>query len=217
MSSIPRRLDAVGHRAETQEPDTDAAETFVCEGVVTTLGEDGRPNISPMGPQVTVRDGRPDWSQLVLRPFDSSRTYRNLQRHPRGVFHITDDVSVIAAGAVGQADAQTIASDVVDVPRLADCCRWLEFEVVAAAGERPRETLRAHVVGGGELRPFAGFHRARHAVLEAAILATRTHLLSADEIASQLAVWQPLVEKTGTSREREAWDLVVAHCRRADE
>lgn len=42
---------------------------FIVEGIVTSLGEGGEPNISPMGPLV---DGSFEW--LWLRPFRTSRT-----------------------------------------------------------------------------------------------------------------------------------------------
>ncbi len=46
------------------------------EGFVTTLKAARTTNISPMGPIVD-----PEWTCLRLRPFTSSTTYNNLQRH----------------------------------------------------------------------------------------------------------------------------------------
>ena len=37
-----------------------------------------------------------DMSQLTLRPFRTSHTFRNLQRRSQGVFHTTDDVELLA-------------------------------------------------------------------------------------------------------------------------
>jgi uncharacterized protein len=67
------------------------------------------------------------------------------------------------------------------------------------------------VVHRGYRRDFIGFNRARHAVLEGAILATRTHLLPAGEIQREYARLQVLVDKTAGPREREAWALLSAH------
>jgi hypothetical protein len=64
------------------------------------------------------------------------------------------------------------------------------------------------VVRVHEGRPFVGLNRAKHAVVEAAILVTRVHLLGAEEIRRQMAALQPLVEKTGGSRERAAWEAI---------
>jgi hypothetical protein len=45
-------------------------------------------------------------------------------------------------------------------------------------------------------------------VLEAAILATRVHLLPAEQIRDELGRLQVPVEKTAGPREQEAWSLV---------
>jgi len=59
-----------------------------------------------------------------------------------------------------------------------------------------------------EGRPFLGFNRARHAVVEGAILVTRLHLLGVDEVRRQLRELAVLVEKTGGPREHEAFGLL---------
>jgi len=64
------------------------------------------------------------------------------------------------------------------------------------------------VVGQGSGREFLGFNRARHAVLEASILASRVRLLDAGEIRAALEPLQVLVDKTGGPREREAMAYV---------
>jgi hypothetical protein len=66
----------------------------------------------------------------------------------------------------------------------------------------------------GFAREFLGFNRARNAVLETAILATRTRLLPREEILSQLRVLRVVVDKTAGAAEREAMELLEAHVRR---
>jgi hypothetical protein len=58
-----------------------------------------------------------------------------------------------------------------------------------------------------------GFNRAKHAVLEAAILATRTHLIPADQIRDEFARLQVIVDKTAGPREREAMALLTDYVR----
>jgi hypothetical protein len=55
-----------------------------------------------------------------------------------------------------------------------------------------------------QLRPFFGFNRARHAVLEAAILATRVFLTGKDAVLTEYDRLQVLVDKTGSRHEHEA-------------
>jgi hypothetical protein len=56
-----------------------------------------------------------------------------------------------------------------------------------------------------------GFNRARHAIVEAAILATRLQFLPPDEVAREFDRLAVMVEKTGDAPEREAMALLRSH------
>lgn len=91
---------------------------------------------------------------------------------------------------------------------LADAARAWEFVVESADTTAERTRLVARVVAEHAGRPFLGFQRAAHAVVEGAILVSRLHLFGADEVARRLADLAPLVEKTGGDRERRAFALL---------
>ncbi len=190
---------------------------MILEGIVTTLNEDGSANISPMGPRVDEA-----LSQFVLRPYRSSTTYRNLKRSGQGVFHITDDVELIAHAALGMPDPMPEMTTVpgVEGKILAGACRWYALQVAALDDRNEPTEILCEVVAAGRLRDFFGFNRAKHAVLEAAILATRTEFLPAGEILSQFERLAVLVRKTGGPAEQRAFaflnDYVQAHCRTDD-
>lgn len=173
---------------------------MILEGLVTTLNADGSPHLAPMGPR--MNDG---FTGFVLRPFPTSQTYRNLLAHPEGVLHITDDVLLLARAALGSASLPpTVPAQRVRGVVLADCCRHFEFAVraVDASGERVR--MDAEIVRAQRHRDFWGFNRAKHAVLEAAILATRLHLLEHGEVRAEFAKLRTIVDKTGGAAEDEA-------------
>ena len=94
-------------------------------------------------------------------------------------------------------------------------CSWREVQVRSIDATPPRARIGTVVVHRGVRREFLGFNRARHAVLEAAILATRTHLLPPEQIAAELERLQTLVDKTAGPREREAMALLTQHIRAA--
>jgi hypothetical protein len=177
----------------------------ILEGIVTTLNEDGAPNVSPMGPIVD-----PAMTRLVLRPYQTSTTYRNLKRTGQGVFHVTDDVELLARAAIGLLDPlpELIRIKSVEGVILADACRWYAFRVRKLDDSRERTTIDCEVVNQGRLRDFFGFNRAKHAVVEAAILATRVSLLPAAEIRAEMARLAVPVEKTAGPRERAAFSLL---------
>jgi len=61
------------------------------------------------------------------------------------------------------------------------------------------------------LRDFFGFNRAKHAVVEAAILATRTAFLPLNQIEAEYEKLAVLVQKTGGEREHLAFALLQKH------
>jgi hypothetical protein len=165
-------------------------------------------NVAPMGPWVPDT-AMTDWQAFVLRPYKTSQTYRNLREHPEGVFHITDDVLLLAQAAIGPVTAQTAPALAVVGRRLADCCRFYEFRIDCFDDAEERTKLMARVVRQERIRDFVGFHRARHAVVEAAIAASRVGIIPTSQILADLQRLRPLVDKTAGPNERQAFELLV--------
>ncbi|HEX5499126.1 MAG TPA: DUF447 domain-containing protein, partial [Thermomicrobiales bacterium] len=178
---------------------------MILEGLITTINEDHSVNISPMGPIVDA-----SMRELTLRPYQTSTTYRNLKRTGQGVLHVTDDVEVLARTAVGPLDPlpELLPARAVEGWILAGACRWYAFKVRSLDDSQERTTISADVVDSGRIRDFFGFNRAKHAVVEAAILATRTKFLPAAEIHGEFARLAVLVEKTGGPAERRAFEFL---------
>jgi hypothetical protein len=150
--------------------------------------------------------------RFVLRPFCTSQTYRNLVSHGEGVLHVTDDVLLLAKAAVNRLEPPPLRpAERVRGWVLCDACRYYEFRLVARDDSGERSRLEAEVVHAGRLHDFFGFNRAKHAVLEAAILATRTALLPLAEIEAEYRKLAVLVEKTGGPAEREAFAFLQAY------
>lgn len=178
---------------------------MILEGIVTSIGRAGTLNIAPMGPIV---DESMTW--LQLRPFQTSQTFRNLTEHPQGVLHVVDDVLLLAKAAIGKLDEtpETFPAERITGHVLKSACRWYEFEIESIDASHERTDIRARVVYVGRLRDVFGFNRAKHAVLEAAILATRLHILPREEINHQLIALRTPVEKTAGPRELAAFELI---------
>jgi hypothetical protein len=180
----------------------DVIDEPILEGIVVTQDAAGQVNIAPMGPRVDRAI-----SHLLLRPFQSALTFANLRHSRAGVFHVTDDIELLARAAVGRLERlpplATIAG--FPCPRLADSCRWFAFHVEAIDDASERASVRCRVIQQGDQRPFFGFNRAKHAVLEAAILATRVGILPVETIEQEMKRLAPLVEKTAGAQERRAF------------
>jgi hypothetical protein len=178
----------------------------ILETIVTTIAEDGVVNCAPMGVE---------WGDdlIVLKPFIETATYRNVVATRAAVVNLVDDVRVFARAAISNPQYATAPAAVVRGAVLADCCSWREVEARRIDPTPPRARIETSVVHRGTRREFIGFNRARHAVLEMAIHATRLHLLPRGFVESELARLQVIVDKTAGAAEHEAMAILAEHVR----
>jgi len=181
---------------------------MIVETIVTSVAADGAVNCAPMGVE---------WgdTSIVLKPFLDTATYRNLMATGTAVVNLTDDVRVFARSAISNPVYPTVAAEAIRGVVLADCCSWREVEVRSVDSTPPRSRIETTVVHQGVRREFIGFNRARHAVLEAAIYATRLHILPRAFIDSELARLQVIVDKTAGAHELEAMAMLADYVRAA--
>jgi hypothetical protein len=180
----------------------------IIETVVTTINPDGTVNCGAMGVE---------WGEerIVIKPYRGTRTLRNLRATGTAVVNVTDDILLFSQAALGDPHPPTRPAPTVDGAVLDDACSWREVRVEAIDDAAQRARVSTAVVGGGTGREFLGFNRARHAVLEASILASRASLLAAEDLYAELRRLQVIVEKTAGPREREAMEYVTRHVRAA--
>jgi uncharacterized protein len=178
----------------------------IIESIVTSMDPSGTVNFAPMGVE---------WGEdhLVLKPFLETTTFRNVSATGAAVVNLTDDVMLFAQAAISSPSYPAFPAEVVRGVVLEAACSWREVEAVSVDATPPRSRIEARVVHHGFRREFLGFNRARHAVLEAAILATRTHLIPAEQIRAELEKLQVIVDKTAGPREQEAMALLTAYVR----
>jgi hypothetical protein len=181
---------------------------MILEGIVTTLDPDEQVHIAPMGPIVGN-----DMRRLMLRPFRTAHTYRNLKAHPEGIFHVTDDVLLLARAALGPVEPMPAMQPATAVRGfiLSEACRYYEFRVRSIDDREERSRMDAEVIHSVRLRDFIGFNRAKHAVLEAAILATRTDFLHLRDIENEFRKLRVIVDKTGGDQEKSAFTFLQKH------
>jgi hypothetical protein len=176
----------------------------IYETLVTTVDPEGRPHVAPMGIEL-------DEACVVLRPFRTATTCRNLEAHGAGVVHFTDHVLLFARAALGTGIPSHRPAAAIPGVVLDDAGHWREFRVEERdlSGERAR--FRGRVVATGRRRDLLVFNRAQHAVIEATILATRLHLTGREPVLAEIERLRPLVDKTGGPDERAAFAYVLAH------
>jgi uncharacterized protein len=180
----------------------------IIETVVTTINPDGSVNCGAMG----VEWGE---QQIVIKPYEGTRTLRNLRATGAAVVNLTDDILLFSQAALGDPHPPTLPAASVEGAVLDDACSWREVRVEAIDDSSQRARVSTVVVGRGTRREFLGLNRARHAVLEASILASRARLLAVADIRAELRRLQVLVDKTAGPRERDAMQYVTRHLRTA--
>jgi hypothetical protein len=175
---------------------------MIRETIVTTLNEEGRVHMAPLG-LIAEGDG---W---IIAPFRPSTTLDNLRATPYAVANFTDDVLIFASCLVGRKEWPTRPSTHVPGAVLEGTLSHAELQVDHVQEDEQRPRFHCRVVHEASHAPFKGFNRAQAAVIEAAILTSRLHMLPREKIERELGYLQIAVEKTAGPREHEAWRLLV--------
>ena len=145
------------------------------EVILTTMNPDGTPNAAPMG---ALRVG-PD--TLEIRPFKTSKTYRNLLGHGRACMNITADPGLFLVTAFKEESFEGFrgASFERDM-RLEDSNAYLFIEVVKSfeiSEDRARFTCKVASVEVCDPMPRA-FSRGVAVAIEAIVHATRIEVFT---------------------------------------
>lgn len=197
---------------------------MIIEGIITTENADGSMHVAPIGPHVD-RELR-SWS---VKPFQSSTTFRNFFRTNRAIFHVTDDALLMAASVLGIGNTPNPAvlpsvsqqrwTDRIQKHRvskwsddhgwiLENACQAFSLQTIRWDVSAPRAHADCSVVQRWELRPFWGWNRAKHSILELAILVSRRQWLAAHEWQAEWERHRVFIEKTAGDEELEALELL---------
>jgi len=179
----------------------------IYETVVTTVATDGKPHVAPMG--VRYRG-----EQVVLMPFKPSTTHDNIAATGRAVLNIVTDTRVFAGCVTGRRDWPTLPAEKIECVRLAVALSHVELRLAERVDDAQRPVLHMARVHEVTHAAFAGFNRAQAAVLEAAVLVSRLHMLPAQKVDSEMAYLQIAIDKTAGQEEHEAWSWLVDAVRR---
>ena len=175
---------------------------MIYETVITTTNEAGTAHIAPFG----VRESE---GFVIIAPYRPSSSLDNMLHTGCAVLNATDDVRAFAGPLTGRRDfpvhvAEHFKGWVLDS---ALSHRELQLEKVKEDSLRPE--LQFRVVHEVTHAPFRGFNRAQAAVLEAAVLVSRLHMLPMEKIQSELAYLTIAIDKTAGPRELEAWGWLM--------
>ncbi|PVX25413.1 MAG: hypothetical protein CW691_04695 [Candidatus Bathyarchaeum sp.] len=146
------------------------------ETIVSTYSMDGQPSAAPMG--VVIKNSK----QLIIRPYVSSLTYKNLQATRCAVVNVTSDPELFYMTAFKEVNPDRKLpfdmfekAETVDAPRLRGVDALVEVlvsEIGSFSSERAEFLCNAQLVNASKALPMV-YCRARFATIEAIIHATR--------------------------------------------
>ena len=179
---------------------------MINETIITTLNADHSVHIAPMG--IRQEEGF-----FVIAPFKPSTTLENLQRTGQAVINMTDDVRIFAGCLTGRHNWLTTAATMIDGQRLENTLSHFEVAVDHNIEDEIRPEFFCVVKHQEMHREFAGLNRAKAAVLEAAILVSRLHMLPVEKIDTEIEYLKIAIDKTAGDEELEAWGWLMERIR----
>jgi hypothetical protein len=179
---------------------------MIKETIITTLNEDGSIHIAPMGV-------RHEDDYYVIAPFKPSTTLKNLERSGQAVINMIDDVRIFAGCLTGHYDWPTVSTSVIDGKRLQAALSHIEIEVTRQEGDDIRPVFYCSEKHQETHAPFMGLNRAKAAVLEAAVLVSRLHMLPDEKIDNEIEYLQIAIDKTASADELVAWGWLMNRIR----
>lgn len=190
------------------------AHDLIYEAVITVLDADGRPHVAPFGVRYRER-------QVLLKPFKPSATLDHIRARGHAVLNLTTDTRVFASAVCARwLQGKPLPDDALDlvatryVPGLrlagAEALAHSELRLVHDDDDAERPTLTLDRVHDATHAPFRGFNRAQAAVLEAAVLVSRLHMLPPAKVDAEMAYLQIAIDKTASEIEHQAWGWLRA-------
>jgi uncharacterized protein len=177
------------------------AELMIIETIVSTLDKSGVPNFAPMG--VSLVD-----EFVMIRPYRNTRTCHNLLSSGHGVVNFSDDALAYVQCGLYHTILQHFPASTIPGIVYQKTCSWQEMALVSQTGSPERAELLFRVLHKDRHRDFLGFCRAKNAVIEATILATRLDFYDPEIVNRNMNHYSEIVEKTGGAEEKEAFQLI---------
>jgi len=175
---------------------------MIREVIITTSDQEGAGHIAPMG----IWQER---QRIVIAPFKPSLTLDNIRHNKSATVNYIDDVRIFAGCLTGHRDWPMVSTDRINGYRLEAALSHVELELDGFEDDHLRPRCYCRPIYEATHGPFTGFNRAQAAVLEAAILVSRLHLLTDDKIDRAIKHLTTAIDKTAGEREITAWNWLM--------
>jgi hypothetical protein len=144
-------------------------------------------------------------AEVILMPFKPSTTLANIVADAHAVLNIVTDTRVFAGSVTGRRTWQLQPAERIAGVRLECALNHVELALAELRDDPQRPVLRMARVFEASHAPYIGFNRAQAAVIEAAVLVSRLHMLPAAKVDAEMNYLQIAIDKTAGPEEHEAW------------
>ncbi len=175
--------------------------------IVLTTGNPSHPNQAHHAP-FGIRMAQ---DQVIIAPYRPSRSLDNLLAHRQAVINFTNDSRVFAGCLTGRREFPVCPVEQGAGVRLRDSLAHAVIRVEQIVDDDQRPRFHCAITHRHSHAAFPGFNRAQAAVIEAAILMSRLHILPVEKVERELAYWAIAVEKTAGPDERQSWGWLMEH------
>ena len=178
---------------------------YVRETLVTTKNSDESIKVSPLGVYI-------DDKILELKPFKPSKSLENILRNESGVINYVDDVRIFASCITSkkiQINFKKVSK--IDCSRIEKAISHTEFIVKDIKDDNQRPTIICEPINEETHKMFYGFNRAKSAIIELCILASRLGIIEDSKIKREISYLKIAIEKTAGENELEAWNWLIEY------
>lgn len=177
--------------------------TYVRETIVTTKNIDDTIKVSPLGIYL-------ESNILKIRPFKPSISLENILRNRSGVINYVDDVRIFASCIVKKnIKINFLKTKHIDCSSIKEAISHTEFTVEHIEDDNLRPTIICKPVNEVTHKMYYGMNRAKSAVLELCILASRLGIIEDKKIQDEIKYLQIAIDKTSGENELEAWTWLI--------
>jgi hypothetical protein len=195
---------------------------FIYEVVVSTCDVSGGPNAAPMGIQFVADETSRGEKKIVIKPFKSTATYKNMSSRGEAVINVTSDPEIFYKTLLKRQTAQANAlktvyqmSKTVKPPRIRGCGAYIEVSVKSIKEVGSKDEDRSSILCDIKLveieKPTAKLYcRAPHVLIETMIHATRINDLisqgsmdEANELLDLMDLYRNLIHRVAPNSNYE--------------
>ena len=174
---------------------------MIIESIITSSDKAGCVNVAPFGIKLNE-------DIITISPYIPSKTLENILYNNSLVINYVDDANIYVDCIVGEKKFKLNKCKKLNCYYLKNSIIHHEAKVIDYKPDPVRPIFECKIIYSENHNDFMGINRARSALIEACILATRTSYLGKSKILSDLEYLSNAINKTSGKIEKKSWTKI---------